>query len=218
MKAPLILASNNAGKAREVEAVLSGRGIRVRRIREIVPDFDVLEDGETFAANAAKKALAAFHATGAAALADDSGLCVASLDGAPGVRSARYGGPDLTDRQRAERLLEALRDTRSPRTAWFQCALAAVLPVSWIKDPDAWEASPHLPRDHRLVTAEGRLHGEIGFRLRGVQGFGYDPIFEPSGYHGATLAEVEPAEKNRISHRGLALAALFALLAPVQDQ
>ena len=218
MKATLILASNNAGKAREVETVLAPRGIRVRRIREIVPDFDVLEDGETFAANAAKKALAAFQATGAAVLADDSGLCVASLDGAPGVRSARYRGPDLTDRQRAERLLEALRDTAPPRAAWFQCALAAALPVSWLIDPGAWEPSPHLPGDHRLVTAEGRLDGVIGFSLRGDQGFGYDPIFEPTGYEGATLAEIELAEKNRISHRGRALAALFVLLAPPRNQ
>jgi len=218
VKAPLILASNNTGKAREVEAVLGKRGIRVRRIGEIVPDFDVLEDGETFAANAEKKALAAFRAAGAAALADDSGLCVASLDGAPGIRSARYGAPDLTDRQRAARLLEALRDAAPPRAAWFQCALAAALPVSWLIDPDAWEPSPHLPGDHRLVTADGRLDGVIGFSLRGDQGFGYDPIFEPTGYEGATLAEIEPAEKNRISHRARALAAFFSLLAPLQDQ
>ncbi len=211
----LILASGNPGKAREVDAILSPRGIRVIRIGERVDDFDVVEDGDTFTENAQKKALAAFAAAGAPALADDSGLCVDALGGAPGVRSARYGGPGLDDRGRAEHLLAAIQDTRPPRRAWFQCALVAVLPADWLIDPDAFTTAPQIPVDHRLVTAAGRLDGVIGTELRGDEGFGYDPIFQPTGYGGATLAEVAADEKNRISHRGLALAAFFSRLAPL---
>jgi len=210
----LILASGNPGKALEVEAILAPLGVRVQRIGELVPGFDVVEDGDTFAANAEKKALAAFSASGAPALADDSGLCVAALDGAPGVRSARFGGPRLTDRARAERLLSVIYDAARPRRAWFQCALVAVLPASWLIEPDAHPRAPGLPEDHRLVTAVGRLEGVIGDELRGDKGFGYDPIFQPTGHGGATLAEIEPIEKNRISHRGRALTALFSLLNP----
>ncbi len=210
----LILASGNPGKAREVDAILSPRGIQVIRIGERVEGFDVVEDGDTFAENAQKKALAAFAAAGAPALADDSGLCVNALGGAPGVRSARYGGPGLDDRGRAEHLLAALHDATRPRRAWFQCALIAVLPAAWLVDPDAHPTAPELPADHRLVHAEGRLNGVIGAELRGEEGFGYDPIFQPTGFGGATLAEIGADEKNRISHRGLALASLFELLSP----
>lgn len=210
----LILASGNPGKAREVEAILAPLDVRVRRIGELIPDFDVVEDGDTFAANAEKKALAAYAAAGAPALADDSGLCVHALDGAPGVRSARFGGPRLSDRARAERLLDALHDATRPRRAWFQCAMVAVLPAAWLRDPDAHRRHADLPGDHRLVTAEGRLKGVIGDELRGDGGFGYDPLFQPTGHRGATLAELGAEEKNRISHRGQALAALFELLVP----
>ncbi|MFH1529233.1 MAG: non-canonical purine NTP pyrophosphatase [Pseudomonadota bacterium] len=212
----LILASSNLGKVREMEAILAPLGILVRRIGEVIPDFDVVEDGDTFAANAEKKALAAFLATGAPALADDSGLCVTALDGAPGVHSARFGGSGLTDNERAERLLSAIYDATRPRRAWFQCALVAALPASWLVAPDAHPTAPGLPEDHRLVTVEGRLKGVIGDELRGDSGFGYDPIFQPTGYRGATLAEIDAGEKNRISHRALALASLLALLVPAQ--
>lgn len=210
----LILASGNPGKAREVEAILAPLMIQVERIGELFPDFDVVEDGETFAANAQLKALAAFAAVDGPALADDSGLCVAALGGAPGVRSARFGGPGLTDRDRTRRLIDELVEEPAPRQAWFQCALVAALPASWLIEPDAHPRSPELPSDHRLVTAEGRLHGVIGFDLRGDKGFGYDPVFEPVGFDGATLAELDANQKNRISHRGLALAALLGFLAP----
>jgi len=213
----LFLASGNSGKAREVTALLTPLGVRVVRIFERVPDFRVEEDGETFAANAAKKALAAFAATGEPSLADDSGLCVAALDGGPGVRSARYGGPRLGDRERAALLLEALRDAPRPRRACFRCALVAALPSSWLREPGAYRAHPALPGAHRLITAEGRLDGVIGFGLRGDRGFGYDPVFEPEGFHGRTLAEIGSDEKNRISHRGRALAALHDLLSPADQ-
>ena len=213
----LVLASNNPGKAREVDAILAPVGIRIRRIRDLAPGFDVVEDGETFAANAAKKALAAFAATGEATLADDSGLCVEALGGAPGVRSARYGGPDLSDHDRAERLLRELAEVAAPRRAWFQCALAAVLPGSWLRAPDVHATHPDLPAGHRLVFAEGRLEGVIGFSPRGGGGFGYDPVFEADGSDGATLAEVGPAEKNQVSHRGRALAEFFEALTPIDQ-
>ena len=215
-KRTLILASGNPGKAREVAAILAPMGVHVQSIGELSPDFHVVEDGDTFAANAQKKALAAYAATGKPSLADDSGLCVNALDGAPGVRSARFGGPKLSDRARAERLLDAIHDATRPRRAWFQCALVAVLPASWLRNPGAHPHPAGLPRSQRLVTTEGRLNGVIGDELRGDGGFGYDPIFQPTGHGGATLAELGEDEKNRISHRGQALAALFELLIPPQ--
>jgi len=206
----LILASGNPGKVREIQAILAPRGIRVRPVAEVAPGFSVEEDRETFAGNAAKKALAAAAVTGAPALADDSGLCVEALGGGPGVRSARFGGPGLSDSARTRRLLEALQDAPAPRHACFRCALAAVLPAAWLTAPGP--PDPEIPPDRRLVAVEGRLDGTIGFEPRGDHGFGYDPVFLPSGRGGATLAELPEEEKNLLSHRARALAALVALL------
>jgi XTP/dITP diphosphohydrolase len=148
------------------------------------------ETGETFAANARAKAMHVTAETGLAALADDSGLVVDALGGAPGVYSARYGGPDASDTDRYTLLLDALKDV-SPeaRAARFVAAIALSLP------------------DGAVIDAEGRLEGAIADAPRGANGFGYDPIFL-IGDTGRTLAELADDEKNGISHRARALAAL----------
>ena len=213
MNDQLILASGNPGKAREVESILAPYGLKVRLISELVQGFDVLEDGDTFEENATKKALEAHAAAHCWVLADDSGLCVEALDGGPGVRSARYAGEDATDADRNEHLLKQIGAIGGSRRAWFHCSLAAVLPASWLNvDGTAHLRQMGLGADARLVIAEGKLHGEIGYELRGPNGFGYDPLFLPDGFPGLTLAELDSVTKNQISHRATALAILANLL------
>jgi XTP/dITP diphosphohydrolase len=190
--ARIVAATHNAGKAREIAALLQGRF-------EIVPagELGLAEPEETdltFAGNALIKARAAAQAAGLAAIADDSGLSVAALGGAPGVHSARWAGPGR-DFAHAMRLVEQrLADTESDdRAAWFTAALAL-----------AWPGGP-------AVVAEGRVDGTLTFPPRGDRGFGYDPIFIPEG--GAlTFGEMDPAEKDKISHRARAFAQLKAAL------
>lgn len=186
-----VLASGNAGKLREIEGIL--------RDDEILPlsafESIVLPDeGDDYVENARAKAMAVAAATGIASLADDSGLEVDALGGRPGVHSARYGGPGLDDRGRVERLLRELDGKPEPWTARFVCIAACSLP------------------DGRTFTARGTCEGRIVGVPRGRGGFGYDPIFVPEGYD-RTCAELERAEKDRISHRGHA----FRLLARVVD-
>ena len=155
------------------------------------------EDGLTFADNALLKARHAAEATGLPALADDSGLCVLALGGAPGVRSARFGGPGLDDTGRCVALLRALEEAgaRSPadRAAWFECAIAAALPGG--------EAD----------TVSGRCHGRILDAPRGESGFGYDPLFLPAG-EALAFAEMAADSKDAISHRGVAARGVAELL------
>ncbi|MFM8411121.1 MAG: RdgB/HAM1 family non-canonical purine NTP pyrophosphatase, partial [Alphaproteobacteria bacterium] len=151
------------------------------------------EDGDTYEANALAKARAVARHVRGPALADDSGLEVDALDGRPGVWSARYGGEGLDDAGRCRRLLEEIGD-RGDRAARFVCVLALV-------DGD------------REVVARGVLDGEIARAPRGASGFGYDPVFVPAGLGGRTFAEATAEEKNRISHRARAMAALLDRLA-----
>ncbi len=186
----LLLASNNAKKRRELERILEGTALRVTTPAEAGLTLDPEEDGETFAANARKKALAFAGAFDGPVLADDSGLEVDALDGRPGVRSARFAGEDADDaanRDRLRRELEGVPEAR--RSARFVCHLV-------------------LARgDEVLAEARGEVDGRILDRERGDAGFGYDPLFlhEPSG---RSFAELPPAEKDAVSHRGRALAAL----------
>ena len=188
----LVLASHNAGKAAELRALLAPRGLRVESAAELgLPEPE--ETGATFAENAELKARAAVSAAGAPALADDSGLVVPALGGAPGIRSARWAGPER-DFAAAMALLERrLAETGalpSP-AAHFVCALA----LAW---PDG-----HIER------FEGRVDGRLAFPPRGNRGFGYDPVFIPDS--GAlTFGEMDPAEKDRMSHRAAAFARLEA--------
>lgn len=190
----LVVATRNAGKLREIRALLEDHNIAVRGVAEF-PDLpEVEEDGETFAANARKKAETIARLTGRLTLADDSGLEVAALSGRPGVHSARYAGADADDAANNRKLLAALAEVPSgARSAAFVCVMA-------LCDPDG---------DCHLF--EGRLSGEILHDLRGLDGFGYDPLFLVPDC-GQTLAEIPLVEKNRISHRGAALQQVAAYL------
>jgi XTP/dITP diphosphohydrolase len=185
----LCFASGNRHKLDEIAAMLEPRGWRVEPL-----ELAVDEDAPTFAGNAEKKARAALAASGLPSLADDSGLEVDALDGAPGVRSARYAGAGHDDAANNRKLLEVLAGVPDEkRTARFRCALVLV-------DSDGT----------RLAT-DGTCAGRIGRAPRGSGGFGYDPLFILDG-DGRTMAELSPDEKNRVSHRARALAKMAEAL------
>lgn len=187
----LVLASGNAGKLIELRDLLGGSGLTLRAQSE----FDVVdadETGGTFVENALLKARHAARLTGRAALGDDSGLCVDALDGAPGLRSARYAGVHGDADRNIERLLRDLRDVPDARrTARFYCVLVL------LRSDD----------DPQPLIAEGEWRGRILRSPRGDRGFGYDPVFFDPRYD-CSAAELDPIVKNTISHRGRALAAL----------
>lgn len=188
----LVLASNNPGKFRELQTLLAEQHI------EVCPQsaFDMTEAAETaptFVENAILKARHASRASGLPAIADDSGIEVDALNGAPGVRSARFAGPKASDRDNIERLLAALEQVETAaRTARFRCVLVL------LRHPD--DPSP--------LIAEGAWEGSITRSPRGDRGFGYDPVFLPADQP-RTAAELEPHQKNRLSHRGKALRLLL---------
>ena len=189
MRTRLVIATKNAGKVAELREALADLGFDVVSLLDLPSTKEIDEDAESFAGNATKKATEISLAFSLATLADDSGLEVDALGGAPGVHSARYGGPGLDDAARNRLLLEALRDVpASARGARFRCAIAYAAPGE----------TPRL--------FEGVFPGRIAFTPRGRHGFGYDPIFTPEGYE-ISLAEIPPAEKLRVSHRARALAA-----------
>jgi len=184
----LVIASHNAGKVKEIAELLEGRGIAVVSAGDLgLPEPE--ETGETFAENAALKARAAAEGAGLPALADDSGLCVTSLENAPGIHSARWAGPKRDFAYAMERIRVALGDTPD-REAHFVCALALAWP------------------DGHCEILEGRVDGQLTFPPRGEKGFGYDPIFVPVG-DTRTFAEMEPAEKHAMSHRARAFQKLL---------
>lgn len=185
----IVVASQNPDKVAEIEAVLADLPHPVEVVKGMQwPDIEETED--TLAGNALLKALAVRRATGIAALADDTGLEVDALGGAPGVHTARYAGPHATYSENVDKLLEALAGV-ADRRARFRTAVALV-------DDEGAE-----------LVVEGVLEGRITGERRGVQGFGYDPVFE---VRGTTLAEMAPEEKNEISHRARAIRALAAAL------
>jgi XTP/dITP diphosphohydrolase len=186
----LVLASGNAGKLAELRELLAGGGFELHAQSEFGVG-DAEETGLTFIENALLKARHAARATGLPALGDDSGICVDALDGAPGLYSARYAGGHGAGAN-IEKLLGALKDVPDARrTAHFY---AVIVLLRHAEDPQP-------------LVAEGSWHGRILATPRGTGGFGYDPVFfDPA--HGRSAAELDPALKNRISHRGRALAAL----------
>lgn len=181
----LVLASHNKGKTAEIRGLLKNHPIQIRNLDDFGPIPPIIEDGETFEANAYKKASLTARYLGFPALADDSGLCVEALDGAPGVYSARYGGEAATDAQRCQKLLEALGDNQN-RKARFECVISLAVP-----------SGPAL-------TYEASCEGLITRQPSGTNGFGYDPIFFYPPLN-KTFAELTREEKSRISHRGKAL-------------
>lgn len=190
----LVLATHNPGKVAELRAMLEGLPVDVVSVAEVAPSFVAPpEDADTFEGNAFKKARAVAEATQLVTLADDSGLVVDALGGRPGVRSARYAGDGATDAQNNAALLAALSEVDEPqRTARFRCVIAMVDPFEDIDRP---------------VYAEGRCEGTIAREPRGEAGFGYDPLFVVTSL-GRTFAELSHPEKNKLSHRGNAVAAL----------
>ena len=196
----ILVATRNPGKQREVTAVLGALGVEFVTLERFGDLAEAVEDGETFAANAAAKARHYSRLTGMWTLADDSGLEVDALGGAPGVRSARYAGPQRSDAANNARLIVELRDVPDERrTARFRCAVAVA------------------SGERLLAEASGTIEGRIIDEPRGSNGFGYDPHFLIPEL-GRTSAELPPEHKNRISHRGRALAALAPELTRLLDQ
>lgn len=191
----LVLASGNAGKLAELRTLLGGAGFDLRAQTELGVE-DVEETGLTFVENALLKARHAARATGLPALADDSGLCVDALGGAPGLYSARYAGPGGNAARNIERLLRELDDVADDaRGASFHCCIVLLRHAT----------------DPTPIVVEGDWRGRILRAPRGDGGFGYDPVFlDPAS--GLTAAELPAARKNAVSHRGQALAALRARL------
>ena len=180
----LVLASGNKGKLAEFQRLLDGLDVQIHSMKDYPEIGEIVEDGSTFAENALIKARAVCKATGKPAMADDSGLAVDALNGAPGIYSARFAGEQRSDADnnaKVLRLMETVAD--ADRTARFFCVIAIVLP------------------DGREYTVEGTCEGTILHALRGVGGFGYDPLFYVESMN-KTFAELTMEEKNRISHRG----------------
>ncbi|MCY4454190.1 MAG: RdgB/HAM1 family non-canonical purine NTP pyrophosphatase [Immundisolibacterales bacterium] len=192
----LVAATGNAGKLAELERLLDGLGWEVVAQSALGVEPPP-EDGLTFVENAIAKARNAAERTGRPALADDSGLVVDALGGAPGIHSARYAGPDAGDAANNEKLLRALAGVpEAERTARFECA------VAWLRDP----------RDPVPLIASGTWTGRVLEAPRGTNGFGYDPLFLDPGT-GRTGAELDPGRKDALSHRGQALRELRRMLA-----
>lgn len=190
----ILIATRNPGKVREFAQALEPQGFQVFGMDALSDTGEIEETGETFAANARLKAEGYSSRTDMLVLADDSGIEVDALDGAPGVQSARYGGPELDDGGRSRLLLRELEGVPDERrTARFRCVLA-------------------LARDGKtLATFDGVIEGRISHAPEGENGFGYDPLFfhPPSG---CTTAQLTPVEKQKVSHRGQAIAALLGAL------
>jgi len=201
----VLIATSNPGKIREIRESLRDLPLRLRFLAEF-PDLSPVEEvGQSYKENAILKALSYSKHAGVPALADDSGLEVDALGGMPGVLSARYGGDDSSDQERTEKLLMALSQYRGQlRSARFVCSLAV---AGW----HLGESRPSSDASHVLHVSEGKCEGLIIEEPRGNNGFGYDPVFVPTG-HDRTFAELPAEIKNVISHRAQALAAMREFL------
>jgi XTP/dITP diphosphohydrolase len=182
----LVLATRNPGKTREIRELLKDFPVRIKNLDDFGPTPDVEEDGLTFDENAFKKASFTAKILGLPALADDSGLEVEALDGAPGVHSARYAGPHATDEEKTAKLLQDMKG-KANRAAAFMCVISIAVPSGV------------------ALTYEGRCEGLIAEAPAGDNGFGYDPVFYYPPLK-RTFAQLSSEEKNRVSHRGKALA------------
>ena len=197
----LLVATGNRNKVKEISALLAGEPIEVLSLKDFPKVPEVIEDAPDFRGNALKKALTLFEHTGLPTLADDSGLCVDALGGAPGVFSARYAGEGHDDAANNEKLLKELEPYAEPtqRTARFVCEMALI-----------FDADP----DRRWFT-RGEVEGRIAHELSGDSGFGYDPLFYVPSF-GITLAQMGMARKNLISHRGCAARNMAQALAALR--
>ncbi len=195
----LVVATGNAGKLKEIRRLLESYDVKVLGLDQFPDAPDVVEDGETFSANAAKKAETIARLTGLPCLADDSGLTVSALDGRPGVHSARFSGENANDQSNNLKLLEEMASIpEGQRQAAFCCVMALSLP------------------DQPTRFFEGRVEGTILQEPQGDGGFGYDPLFWLPDFN-CTMAEIPLDEKNRISHRGQALRQVVEFLSFIQN-
>lgn len=187
----LVVSTGNKNKIKEIKAILKDLDIEVLSKADIgFKDFDVVEDGDTLFENSKKKALGLAEKVDYMVMADDSGIFVDALDGAPGIYSARYAGEDGNDDRNNEKLLDALKDVKmEDRTARFKAVITLVT------------------EDREVYEIEGICEGRIGFELKGDNGFGYDPMFIPEGYK-ETFGQLSDEIKNKISHRSKALLGL----------
>ena len=190
----LIIATGNEDKVREIDEILEGTGFEAISMKQAGFNPDIVEDGTTFEENALKKAMAVHELSGEYVMADDSGLCIDALDGAPGIYSARFCGEDSTYEEKFKKIFEMLADVpEEKRTAQFVCAIAVVKP------------------DGTSFTVRGECRGVLHEKPAGENGFGYDPIFYVPEF-GMTTAQMDPEVKNSISHRGRALRAMVEKL------
>ena len=190
MEKRIIFATGNEGKMREIRMILEDLGVPVLSMKEAGISADIEENGKSFAENAAIKAKAIMEMTGEIVMADDSGLEIDYLDGAPGIYSARFMGEDTSYDIKNKALIDKLAGVPDEkRTARFVCAIACALP------------------DGQILESRGTMEGIIGYEIKGENGFGYDPIFYLPEF-GCTSAEISPEKKNELSHRGKALRAM----------
>ena len=190
MEKRIIFATGNEGKMREIRMILEDLGVPVLSMKEAGISADIEENGKSFAENAAIKAKAIMEMTGEIVMADDSGLEIDYLDGAPGIYSARFMGEDTSYDIKNKALIDKLAGVPDEkRTARFVCAIACALP------------------DGQILESRGTMEGIIGYEIKGENGFGYDPIFYLPEC-GCTSAEISPEKKNELSHRGKALRAM----------
>lgn len=188
----VIVATGNEGKMKEIREILQGEHILFSSLKdESLQDVEIIEDGETFEENAIKKARTISDITGQMVLADDSGLEVDYLDKAPGVYSARYLGEETPYEVKNNHIIKLLDGVEGEdRSARFVCVIACAFP------------------DGRTITSRGTIEGQIGYEEKGTNGFGYDPIFYVPEF-GCTTSELTPEAKNKVSHRGKALTAMY---------
>lgn len=194
MKPEIVFATGNEGKMKEIREIMADMDCTILSMKEAGIDLDIVEDGTTFEENAVIKAQAVAQACGKIVLADDSGLEIDYLDGAPGIYSARYMGEDTPYTEKNAALIRQLDGVEdAQRSARFVCVIAAATP------------------DGEVLTADGVIDGRIAYEASGDHGFGYDPIFYVPEF-GKTTAEMSDQEKNAVSHRGKALQKMKALL------
>lgn len=193
----LLIASNNVNKIKEIREILNDSNIEILSLNDLNIDVEIIEDADTFEGNARKKANEIFSIAKIPTIADDSGLMVESLNGKPGVLSARYAGKDCTYADNNKKLLSELKNIPKPHRAKFVCVV-------------------NLKTENLDEIFEGICDGEIIDHPRGTNGFGYDPIFKPDGYD-LTYAELPSEVKNKISHRAKALTKLAAFLNKLEN-
>jgi XTP/dITP diphosphohydrolase len=189
----IIFASRNNGKIKEVKDILSGTSLEIVSLLDLNDNENIIEDGKTFEENAMIKASHVFNKYKIPVIADDSGLAVDQLNGEPGVFSSRYSGPNATDTQNNSKLIEELKHLPEPHHARYICSAVY------------YDGEEYL-------TTEGEERGIITLNAKGNHGFGYDPLFIPENYS-VTMAELDPTEKNKISHRAKAFNELKKKLA-----